>query len=303
MNLKDKILVGLASSSIIFFQVQAAIAQSVSIQNTREFSVNINIDDGYVKTPYATGVIVTKNGNTYYVLTASHVINPLDNNSNTKFFFIAQNGDILVLTIKNRTPQKGITDIADIAELSFTSQQNYTPAVIGNPMALIQNSPIYVAGWPNSGKTRGEMEFSPGNLIEIINNPGGSTGQLLIYNNKVEQGLSGGPVLNQAGQLVGIHTGWYQTAGGNGKGISIATIREVVVVPEIKTALGRTPSAPNIANQPPSSPNQPPANPNQPPVVVRQPPANPNQPPVVVSQPPTNEPVPNFSIVIKGSLW
>ena len=300
MNLKDMILVGLASSSIIFFQLQAAIAQSVGIQNTREFSVNINTDDGYEKIPVGTGVIVTKNGNIYYVLTASHLIDPLDNDPNIKFM-ITQNRETYCLTIENRSPSKGRTDLTDIAELSFTSQQNYTPAVIGNPMALVQNSPIYVAGWPNSGKTR-EMEFNPGNLIEIINNPVGNTGQLLIYNNKVQQGLSGGPVLNQAGQLVGIHTGWATQQRVSGQGISITTIREVVVVPEIKTALGRTPSAPNIANQPPSSPNQPSASANQPPVVVRQPPPNPNQPPVVVSLPPSNEPVQVFSIVIRG-LW
>ena len=301
MNLRDKLLVVLASSSVIFFQVQATLAQRVDIQNTtREFTVNIsNTDITEGEVTEGTGVIVAREGNTYYILTASHVLNALNVNGDVQYVAITNKGRPLPLTIKERHDQK---DRVDIAELSFTSDENYTPVIIGNPMTLNEGSLIYVAGWRTSGRKR-DMKFTVGKLQTItINTSKGEPGQFLIYDNQVDKGLSGGPVLNQEGQLVGIHTKWATEQRVSGQGISITTIREVVVVPEIKTALGRTPSAPNIANQPPSSPNQPPASANQPPVVVRQPPPNPNQPPVVVSLPPTNEPVQVFSIVIRG-LW
>ena len=297
MNLKDKLLAGLVSSSIIFFQVQTALAQTISdsdIKNTTsEFAVEITTDainpNGEISTG-GTGIIVARNGNTYYILTASHII-PKDN-PDANYFVVTNKGNS-PLTIKEQHPEK----TTDIAELSFISDKNYTLAVIGNPMALCQGSSIYVAGWSSSG-TRREMQFISGEFKEIINNPEGGGGQLLIYSGDLVPGFSGGPVLNQAGQLVGIHTRGNEgeVVGKGGQGISIATVREVVVIPEIKTALERTPSAPNVANQPPSSQNQPP-------VVVSQPPASQNRPSVVMSQPPTNEPVPNFSIVIKGSLW
>lgn len=299
MNLKDKLLAGLVSSSIIFFQVQTALAQTISdsdIKNTTsEFAVEITTDDiteGEISTR-GTGIIVARNGKNYYILTAYHVVRP------NVTYLVATNKENLPFTIKEQHPEK----TTDIAELSFISDKNYTLAVIGNPMALSQGSSIYVAGWSSSG-TRREMQFISGKFKEIINNPEGGGGQLLIYSGDVEPGISGGPVLNQAGQLVGIHTrgNGGEVVGNGGQGISIATVREVVVVPEIKTALGITPSAPNIAIQSPSSPNQPPASSNQPTVVVSQPPASPNRPSVVMSQPPTNEPVQVFSIVIRG-LW
>lgn len=304
MNLKDNLLAGLVSSSIIFFQVQTALAQTISdsdIKNTTsEFAVEITTDDiteGEISTR-GTGIIVARNGKNYYILTASHVV-PKDRPDVT--YFVATNKGNSPLTIKEQHPERKTTDIA---ELSFISDKNYTLAVIGNPMALSQGSSIYVAGWSSSG-TRREMQFISGEFKEIINNPEGGGGQLLIYSGDVEPGFSGGPVLNQAGQLVGIHTrgNGGEVVGNGGQGISIATVREVIVIPEIKTALARTPSAPNVANQPPSSQNQPPVVVSQPPVVVSQPPASQNRPSVVMSQPPTNEPVPNFSIVIKGSLW
>lgn len=98
----------------------------------------------------------------------------------------------------------------DLAVLQFTSTQNYSVARLANSDRL---SGVYVSGWPtpNSDSQPQTYQFSPGIIVDH------STGDMaegysLFYTNVTFPGMSGGPVLDADGRVVGIHgRGFSQT--------------------------------------------------------------------------------------------
>jgi S1-C subfamily serine protease len=155
------------------------------------------------------GVIIYRQGQVYTVLTCDHVLNENDSNNYT------------VLTSDGRTypakklayPQFGDKDLAVI---QFTSPQSYQVAEMGNSDALAMGETVYAAGFPNwywvnpkaieNTRDWGMRAFrlTRGN-VEMISERSLPRGYQLGYTNEVENGMSGGPVLDQNGRLIGIN--------------------------------------------------------------------------------------------------
>jgi WD40 repeat protein len=140
------------------------------------------------------GVIFEKKGNTYYILTNWHVIDTA--------------GDYQVITPDGKSHAVYYSLVrrmpgADLAIVPFSSTQNY-------PLAQLTNSPAtpgkkaYVAGWPRSGGSLQQPIFiaTEGQFTGRQNPLNGYT---LVYNNLVRAGMSGGPVLDDAGKVVAIN--------------------------------------------------------------------------------------------------
>jgi len=136
-----------------------------------------------------TGVIIAKRQNTYFVLTARHVIETED-----EYTIDAPDGRSYPLNYKKVQKNKTL----DLAVFEFTSNAAYNVANLGDSDRLSLGSMISVYGFPN-----GEQRFSSGTISEVIDN--GDSGYNLIYQAPTKPGMSGGPVLNSLGQLVGIH--------------------------------------------------------------------------------------------------
>ncbi len=156
------------------------------------------------------GVIVGRHGQTYTVLTNEHVVA----NSRAK--------DYKILTVDG-TIHSGIWEQgfrfgeADLAIVQFSSKSNYQVVVLGNSNALSLGDRLYAAGFPNYYFPKNS------NTVESTHNWGlrafrltvGAVGMLpsqslregygLGYTNEISDGMSGGPVLNQRGELVGIN--------------------------------------------------------------------------------------------------
>ncbi|NEO54729.1 MAG: hypothetical protein F6K54_17580 [Okeania sp. SIO3B5] len=141
------------------------------------------------------GVIVEKQGNTYYVLTNWHVVNKV--------------GDYQV-----RTPDGEMHPVyyslikqvpnVDLAVVPFTSSQNYPVAETGDLAQLVPGKAVFVGGWPRSGSNLQQRIFlsTPG-VVKGRQQPIG--GYSLLYDNLVRAGMSGGPVLDTEGRLVAIN--------------------------------------------------------------------------------------------------
>ena len=93
----------------------------------------------------------------------------------------------------------------DLAVVRFTSKKTYQLARFGNSDALQQGMTVHVAGWANTipGIQGPSYQFFSGQLTSRLLNP--VSGYGLSYDNKALPGMSGGPVLDENGLVVGIN--------------------------------------------------------------------------------------------------
>ncbi|WP_373534604.1 trypsin-like peptidase domain-containing protein [Microcoleus sp.] len=140
------------------------------------------------------GVILEKQGSTYYILTNWHVVDKA--------------GDYEVVTPDGKAHSVSYNLIrrmpgADLAIVPFSSPQSYPLAQLANSAATPGKKAI-VAGWPTSGGSLRQPIFiaTEGQLTGRQTPWNGYT---LVYNNLVRAGMSGGPVLDDAGRVVAIN--------------------------------------------------------------------------------------------------
>ncbi|MCH2247810.1 MAG: trypsin-like peptidase domain-containing protein [Crocosphaera sp.] len=200
---------------------QLSIAKSPATEvSTTELAEKINqiADNVSVKIQWQTsngsGVIIAKEGNTYTVLTAEHVAshksekNP--NGENRSFTLITPDGK--KHKIDNQTIKTW--DYVDLALMEFTSDENYQIAKLGDYNLESQDRVAFVTGWPSGYRSndRRGRRFSVGFVLaggssgqNTLNANSLSQGKELIYTNITERGMSGGPVFDTKGHLIGIH--------------------------------------------------------------------------------------------------
>lgn len=143
------------------------------------------------------GVLIAKEGNTYYALTAKHVVSTPDEYE-------------IVTSDRQRHPLdyskvRKLPNV-DLAVVQFTSDKNYATAQLGNAELIKEGATVYIAGWPHPGQaitqrifqiTTGKISGLPLDTLE--------EGYALVYTNTTASGMSGGPVLDEQGHVIGIH--------------------------------------------------------------------------------------------------
>jgi len=138
------------------------------------------------------GVIIAKNGNTYTVLTANHVVKKAG-----VYDVITYDGQ------KYRIQESQTLGKLDLALVRFTSSQNYPIAKIADSRTVKEGSTVYYAGFP------AETTNQPRNYrfirADITGRSQNQEGYELSYNGSALPGMSGGPVLNEEGLLIAIH--------------------------------------------------------------------------------------------------
>jgi serine protease Do len=160
----------------------------------REVTVLIRGEQGH-----GSGVIIQKSGNTYYVLTAEHVVRKKDD-----FKIVTVDKQAYAIDYSQVQKIKGV----DLAVVKFTSDKNYQVAKIGTAKTS-EGQDVYVSGWPNNGAignaAGGELirQFTSGSISGFL--PKSLNGYSMVYTNVTRAGMSGCPVLDTAGRLVGIH--------------------------------------------------------------------------------------------------
>lgn len=144
------------------------------------------------------GVLVSKSGNTYYVLTAGHVLK--DTNPGEEAYIETFDGQ--QHPIDTSGMQSGGT--VDLALVTINSKNNYAVAKLAGKNALSELDEVFVAGFPLPGLaiTQPQYTISPGQVTSIGTQAGGYG---ITYTAVTQPGMSGGPVLNRLGQVAGIH--------------------------------------------------------------------------------------------------
>ncbi|WP_232224244.1 serine protease [Mastigocladopsis repens] len=153
---------------------------------------------------HGSGVMVAKQGNTYYVLSAGHVVRGKN--------------DLKVVTADGQQYSVNTSTVktwegTDLALLQFTSNQTYQVATLADYDLGNEDRVVFVSGTPTSKQdtTQPSRQFSVGVLYgggidRAKDSRSFSFGYELVYTNSTDKGMSGSPVLDSLGRVIGIHT-------------------------------------------------------------------------------------------------
>jgi serine protease Do len=186
-----------SGGNTIFLLLKSPTVLGMSAYEIREIAINITVLILGPGSP-GSGTIIAHNGDNYYVLTAGHVVESINSKEEAD-----------IKTHDNKLHQidtKNIIRFADIdlAIVKFNSNQKYKTAEIGKSEKVFELSTVYVAGFPLSGEAIRQNFFITKGEVSSLDtfNDGGYD---LVYTNTTRAGMSGGPVLNEDGELIGIH--------------------------------------------------------------------------------------------------
>lgn len=174
-------------------------------QIARPITVLINGDDG----GGGTGVIIAKEGKTYTILTNHHVVCQINAFVDT----CKTDRNYKVVTYRGRTYKAEVIKplqtgeyAPDLAVLTFSTTEDYPIAILGDSNQLLPGKIIWVYGFPGLNNRYGakrEPQFTQGSITSIAEKEKGN--YIINYTAWSWWGMSGGPVLDSEGRLVGIH--------------------------------------------------------------------------------------------------
>ena len=141
----------------------------------------------------ASGTILAQTGNSYLVVTNSHVVRRINPKS------------LNIQTPDGKTHPVKLLDTnlgqLDLAILEFTSNQQYCRAPL-TYFDIYINTPVMAGGYPTA---ENNIVFRPGTVRKIVSQPSLEQGYEIGYDSDIEQGMSGGAILSDKGYLLGIN--------------------------------------------------------------------------------------------------
>lgn len=144
---------------------------------------------------WGSGIIVRSEGEVYTVVTNQHVLR-----GGTSYQVQTPDGRIYPAQAI-ATP--GFQD-RDLAALTFRSFQTYQVATLATGTQLRIGDRVYAVGFPAQNPTARGFYFTEGE-ISLVTNQAFIGGYQIGYTNPVEKGMSGGPLLNESGEVIGVN--------------------------------------------------------------------------------------------------
>lgn len=198
--------------------VQPPIANALTSEEVQTIAQQITVTINPGARNAGSGFIIARDGNTYYVLTARHVVENLDG-------YLIMTGDGERYTFEQDEYSTRVRKIyeKDLAVVQFTSDRDYQTARLGNyDLQRTENvlagrtDLVFVSGTPGAGQqveqapVEGDRLLSPGlrmplDMASGLAKQSIEEGYQLFYTSDTYPGMSGGPVLDANGRVIGIH--------------------------------------------------------------------------------------------------
>lgn len=177
-------------------------------QYAKTITVQINRPPNSVigQTKDGSGAIVKREGNTYFVLTCNHVVNPDSGPPPVSIRPGAGVEEYPITSVKILgTDTIGSNDLALV---TFNSPRDYPVATLRASSQTKQYSKMFVAGYPVNNDTGSigaarAFNFQKGVMLPAQTSAMG--GYTMQYAAQTAGGMSGGPVLDADGKVIGIH--------------------------------------------------------------------------------------------------
>jgi tetratricopeptide (TPR) repeat protein/S1-C subfamily serine protease len=252
-NVKADILYGYDNLPKVEHQVPPTGYMAKLNIKARQMTVRIENSGGS-----GSGVIIAREGSSYYVLTAKHVLQ--DYETDRKF----TNHQIITYD-QDRQNVTGTVVAAgvDLAVVKFDSSNSYPLARLSG-YTTKDDDLAFVGGFPGRDKINSPLwqwQLNPGFIfsqetgkLRTQDNLSFSNGYDLIYSSISYGGMSGGPVFDTNGNVIGIH-GKTEGADLNSLGMSIQTFiglvkaKQLQIAPNLGKLLAIEPNHPVALNR------------------------------------------------------
>ncbi|WP_210967733.1 GUN4 domain-containing protein [Dolichospermum flos-aquae] len=186
------VILGTTTLALVQYQPVSALTPAQVNDIAKPITVMIGGLDGK-----GSGVIIAKNGNTYTVLTANHVVKK------------AGYGVYEIITHDGQKyPMESAQTVGklDLALVRFTSSQNYPLAKIADSRTVKEGETVHNSGFPIpsiSNNPQRKYFFITAQITSRGREE--NLGYDLFLSGSPRPGMSGGPILNDQGEVIGIY--------------------------------------------------------------------------------------------------
>jgi S1-C subfamily serine protease len=202
-------------TSVIIFHHKTKINSNLVLENQEKFKnvlsqkelektaklVTVRIfSKGKDRETGGSGVIIEKDNGAYLVITNNHVVKEND----VAYYLQTHTGNVYLAQVIWQNNQNLIVN--DLAILKFSSTAKYERIKVKNYPLVHQEQLVFASGFAvekNLEQSK-KMNCTWGNMTMILDKPL-MGGYQLGYTNSVHNGMSGGPILNLQGELIGIN--------------------------------------------------------------------------------------------------
>lgn len=169
----------------------------LSVEQLRELaqSITVKVVSG---NNWGSGILIQRQGQVYTVLTNKHVLT-----AGAPYRAQTSDGQIYFADLSGSISFGG----NDLALLQFRSTHTtYAVASLGNAAPLKIGDEVFAAGFPFAGDWSDSIGFVlTTGQVSLLLDRALVGGYQVGYSNEIRKGMSGGPILNRQGELVGIN--------------------------------------------------------------------------------------------------
>ena len=157
------------------------------------------------------GIIVRLNSGTYYVLTNNHVVD-----GTTEIVIATRDGKDYPAELVGKDARR------DLAVVSFKTSDSFPLAALGDSDAVKVGDWAIAMGNPLGQQFAFSVTMGIVSAVGRTGGPGGNINDFIQTDASINQGNSGGPLVNIRGEVIGINTWIASNAGGGSVGLGFA---------------------------------------------------------------------------------